>query len=214
MSRVLIPADDALFLQWVENFATEAVANATALGLTTGQTTTLTSLATAFGNAYAASQASKVTTKSLIGGKDAMRSACEGQFRSVAKVINADVNISATLKGELGISIGPSPSNPVTWPSNLTVVGLENGVNSLRWKRNGNAKGTIFIIESKSEDAANWTILTSLTALKYDHMGQVPGVRVSYRISAKRGNVQSAPCAAVSVYDETETTVLVLNQAA
>lgn len=214
MSRVDIPNDDALFLQWIDNFSKEAAANATALGLTTGQTTTLTTLSADFATAYSASQTGKVTAKGLVATKNTMRLASEAQFRSIAKVINANPNIASGLKADLGINMTPAFSGPVVTPTNLVVTGYENGENVLVWNRSGNAKGTAFVVEAMVGEAASWSMISTVTKLKFVHTGQIPGQKVSYRVYAKRGDFQSSPCASVPVYDNNETPVLMLKTAA
>lgn len=214
MSAVQIPNKDAEYRTWLNNFATVAAANATALDLTTGQTTQITALATAFTNAYIASEAGKANLKGLISTKDGMRGASQDQVRSVAKLINANPNIPSQLKADLGINVSPAPMGPVVIPSDLVVNGSQSGVNTLTWKRNGNAYGTNFLIEYKPEGASSWTMLTSVTSVRFEHMGQTPGAQVAYRVSAKRGSVQSAPTPAAIAYFVGEAPVLTLHEAA
>lgn len=215
MSAVQVPSKDAEYRTWLDNFATVALANATALDLTTGQTTQITALATAFTNAYIASEAGKANLKGLISTKDGMRGASESQVRSVAKLINANPNIPSQLKADLGINVLPTPIGPVAIPANLVVNASQSGVNTLAWKRNGNAYPTTFLIEYKPEGASTWTMLTSVTRTRFEHMGQTPGAQVAYRVSAKRGSVQSAPTpAAIAYFVGGEETVLTLHQAA
>ena len=214
MSTYNIPDQDALYQQWITNFATVAAANATELGLSTGDTTAMTTQSAGFTTAYNNSQTTKNTLKSRIASKNNKRTSSEALFRTYAKQINANSSISDELKAQLGITITPSVVGPVVPPIDLVVTGYETGVNKLAWKRNGNAQGTAFIIESKPETSGVWTIINVCTATKFDHTGQVPGQRVSYRISAKRGNSQSVPCAPVSVYDDAVPPVLTLHEAA
>lgn len=214
MSAVQIPNKDADYRTWLDNFATVALANATALDLTTGQTTQITALTTAFKNAYIASEAGKANVKGLISTKDGMRQASESQVRAVAKLINANPNIPSQLKADLGINVSPTPLGPVVTPANLVVNGTQNGVNTLSWKRNGNAYGTSFLIEYKPEGAGTWTMLTSVTRVRFEHMGQTPGAQVAYRVSAKRGSSQSAPTPATIAYYVGEASVLTLHEAA
>lgn len=214
MARVEIPTEDSLYLQWIENFAATATTNATALGLTSGQTTMLNAMATSFANNYAASQASKIATKGLVATKNDSRTASEELFRSTAKFVNANPNVPTGLKADLGINPSPVPSGPVVTPTFLNVVGYENGDNVVTWKRTGNATGTAFVLEVKMDSASPWTILATATKVKFVHTGQIPGQRISYRVYAQRGNFQSSPSAAVSVYDETESPVLTLHEAA
>lgn len=214
MSYVKIPDQDSLYQQWIENFATVAAANAVALGLDTGDTSVMTALSNVFETAYNTSQTSKLTAKSHVAAKDTARANSQGVFQMYAKQINANAGVTNALKASLGITVAPSTSGPVVVPTELTVIGYETGVNALAWKRNGNAKGTAFIIEVKPVDGGVWTMITTCTNLKFDHTGQTPGVRLAYRVSAKRGSSQSVACAPVVVYEDVEPPVLMLQQAA
>lgn len=215
MSAVQIPSKDAEYRTWLNNFATVALANAAELDLTTGQTTNITALSTAFTNAYTASQAGKASLKGMISTKDNMRKASEELIRSVAKLINANDNISDQLKADLGINVLPTPVGPVAVPEDLVVHTFQSGVNALSWKRNGNAYGTTFLIEYQLPGSSTWTILTSATSVRYDHEGQVAGQQIAYRVSAKRGTIQSGPSnVAIAYFAGSETSVLSLHEAA
>lgn len=214
MSSVKIPATDPLFLQWIENFAAVATANATALGFTTGQTTNMTALATAFATAYEESQAIKVTAKSKTAAKDTMREASEGLFRGFAKMVNSNFNVSNELKAELGITVTPVSPSPVQVPVDLTVVGISTGVNKLAWKSNGNRPSVSYIIECKLPDQVVWSFAAVSSTLKYQHTGQLPGQQISYRVSAQRAGVQSVPCPPVVAYSDLESETVFLSQAA
>lgn len=214
MSRVIIPDSDSMFNIWADNFATVAAANGPALGLTPGQITTLTSLATLFGTDYLASEAAKVEAKSKVAAKDSTRFSTEGYIRNIAKVINADANIPNSLKASLGISVTPSVPGPVNVPIGLEVVSFVEGVNRLTWKANGNKPATTYILEYQLPGEAAWVYLSSLTAKKFDHTGQIVGQQVSYRVSAKRGSVQSVPSMAVTAYVDSVPELSLLSEAA
>ncbi len=72
-------------------------------------------------------------------------------------------------------------------PQNLTVKGFSNGTNELKFDRNGNKTGTVFIIEGKVGESANYSIIGTTTKTSYRHAGQKPGVKIVYRIRAQRG---------------------------
>lgn len=214
MSRVDIPKQDAAYNAWITNFVSVATANATLLNLTVGQTTTLNGLATAFSTAYDDSEGSKITTKSKVALKDSMREASEGQIRVTAKVINANPSISNSLKADLGITIAPAPAGPVGPPSDLLVVGYDNGVNKLSWSRNGNGEGTAFILEARIGTSVNWSYVGMTTKTKFSQMEMTPGEQVMYRVVAQRDDIQSAPSNVAIVYPIAEAETFSLSEAA
>ena len=86
-------------------------------------------------------------------------------------------------------------------PVDLSVKGFSNGINALKFNRNGNKHGTIFLIEAKIGAATDWTIVGTTTKAGYEHKGQKPGVKVLYRIRAQRGEEVSEPSNEAVVYE-------------
>lgn len=84
----------------------------------------------------------------------------------------------------------PSPIAVFT-PSELVVNGFSNGTNALNFNRNGNQPHTIFSIEAKIGDAADYVIVGTTTKTNFKHLNQTPGVKVTYRVRALRGEVFS-----------------------
>ena len=93
----------------------------------------------------------------------------------------------------------PLPRQPSA-PSDLVATGTSDGTNHLKWKRNGNRQGTIFIIEGKIGAATTWSIVAAVTNSAYRHTNQTPGVKAEYRIKAKRGDLESGPSNTAVVY--------------
>ncbi len=85
-------------------------------------------------------------------------------------------------------------------PTDLVVTGTSDGINKLTWKRNGNKQGTLFMIEARSGDSGAWLIIDTVTNTKYEHKNQVPGVKIQYRIKAKRGTKESTASNMAVVY--------------
>lgn len=214
MSNESIPGRDDLYGPWIINFASVATANATLLNLSVGQTSTLTSLATAFENAQITNTAAKLAAKGAASAKRGMRQATEDQFRSTAKVINANPNITNTLKSELGINVTPTPVGPVVPATDLTAIGYANGQNKLKWKRGTNAPGTGYLIEASYGDSEEWSFVAMSTATRYTHTSQTPGAKVTYRVISQRAGVQGGASNEAIVYGVATTPVLTLHEAA
>lgn len=110
------------------------------------------------------------------------------------KMIKANKKISNPIKESLNIStkVGNAAVNLTpNEPTDLTVIGFYNGINRLTWKRNGNTQNTPFIIEHRFNETEAWQYLDVITATKYEHIGQTPGVKIYYRIIAKRSKTKS-----------------------
>lgn len=214
MSRVLIPAQDSLYGPWITTFASVATANITALNMTSGQALALTGLATAFTDALEDSTAKKAASQGAVATKDLIRSVSEESFRASAKLINANLGVSAELKAELGISVTPSVVTPVAPPTELVALGYDTGFNKLTWKRNGNMAGTTFLIEYRLGGSATWNFVAVTGKTKYMHPGQTPGIEITYRVTAQRDDLQSMPSNQSTLYGPEESEVLTLKQAA
>lgn len=76
-------------------------------------------------------------------------------------------------------------------PLDLSVKGFSNGTNELKYKRNGNKATTIFIIEAKIGDAANYSIIGTTTKTNFRHTGQKPGLKILYRVRAQNADQYS-----------------------
>ena len=88
----------------------------------------------------------------------------------------------------------------ISVPIELFVNGTSDGINHLKFNRNANRQGTNFIIEAKIADSTSWVIIDVITNTKYDHKNQTPGVRVQYRVRAKRGELESTASNIATVY--------------
>lgn len=214
MTTENIPAKDALYGQWVLNFASVATANATILNLSSGQTSMFNALANAFEDAYEESQAAKVTAKAKVGQKDSIRRSSETVFRNAAKMIGANMDVTAELKGDLGLKTTTTPVAPINPPTDLSATGFANGGNILKWKRNGNSKNSTFLIEARIGSSINWTFVAITTKTTFTHSGQTPGQQITYRVISQRAETQSLPSNLAVVYGPESAEVFSLPQAA
>jgi len=73
-------------------------------------------------------------------------------------------------------------------PTDLIVQGASSGTNALKFNRNGNKTGTIFIIEAKIGAATGYAMVGTTTKTNFNHTGQTPGVKAMYRVRAQRGD--------------------------
>ena len=99
-------------------------------------------------------------------------------------------------------------------PTGLTAEEFSTGVNALNWNRAGNKPNTIFVIEAQSGTTTQWTEVGSVTATKFDHVGQTPGVKTAYRVMANRAGMKSVASPSVTLYGAPTSVVLTLSKAA
>lgn len=193
-----IPDNDAMYMQWIRNFANVAGSEASELGLTPGQVAELSALADTFSEAYLESQRYKILARAKVASKEDARQSSEEVFRNFAKLISNNFAVSDALKERLGMNAHSAPPSPVKTPTELIIVCQPTGVNQLRWKPNGNSRTVTYIIESRPRDSREWTMIGVTSTLKFNHNVLGLGEALLYRVSAKRSKTQSVPCAPVS----------------
>jgi hypothetical protein len=111
----------------------------------------------------------------------------------ISTLVKRDSAVTNSTVEQLGFSANKAVSTSSTpnTPTDLVGKGTSDGINSLKWNRNGNRQGVMFIIEAKIGDAANYTMVDAVTGSRFEHVDQIPGVKIQYRVKAKRSNAES-----------------------
>lgn len=214
MSDSYIPRSDNDFRAWLDNFVNVASTHSSTLGLTSAQITQLTNNNSNWINALQDLLSYKNLTKGATLTKINARKTAESYVRQLVRNIQVRPGVSDQLKKELGITVHdtePTPIIPIT-PANLVAQGFETGVNQLKWSANGNKKGTQYVIEARYNDSSEWVLVDVILKTRYSHQNQTPGVRVFYRVRAKRTEFVSSPSNVAVVYGNGE--FLTLSEAA
>jgi len=199
--RDVFPKGLAAFIAWLLNFNTEAEVNMILLNMTQPQIDELkvqhTKLVTAQTNVVA----TKAAAKDAVESKDMAMEETAVIVRKWVNIFRA-MEIPDNILESLGLKVHDTiPSHEVPNPATLLVVkGLGVGINELDWNGNLNKSGTQYIIEAKYGLEAPFQMVDTVTATKYQHEGQTPGVAVFYRITARRGKLKSIPSETVGVY--------------
>ena len=198
-SNDFIPQSDLALGAWLDNFVKKCEIYEAELGLDSETFGEITIAATAFQTKLSDVNATKETLRGQVTGKDVARKSTVSTMRAFAKEFKAIPGIDPEILSALNI-IGGGTTGPVTVVTGLTVKGCDDGVNVLKWNRNGNAQGTQFIIESSPNGSTLWELVDVVTRTDYKHTNQVPGERQYYRIRSKRAGITSQPSPAVVVY--------------
>lgn len=197
-----LPREDSQLQNWLDNFFTTCTKYDDVLGLDVDQLTAINQQITGFDTGMTNVTATKATAKAAVTSKNTAKSTISSTVRTYAKQFKADPSIPAAVLSELGI-VANTGNGPVVTVSSLTVIGCDDGVNKLKWDRNGNASGTLFIIEYKLQGQANWGIAGAVTKSSFDHVDQEPGQTVYYRVVSTRGGQTSNPTSTVVAYGNT-----------
>jgi hypothetical protein len=193
---------DGPLVDWTANFINAATAHQAELGLSQADLDVLADEAAGFRAARENHFAAVALAAGAKQAKDASKSQLLTSLRHVTNRIQASPTVAADLKEQLGLILReghyakPTPCQP----AGLEATGSDSGVNFLRWRANGNGYPTLYIIEARPDDASPWTIVDTTTKTKFAHAGQTPGVRMRYRVTAKRRSDVSLPSAVAMVY--------------
>lgn len=202
MASKIYPSNDAEFAIWLANFINKADFYKALLNLSGGQITNLQTKATQFNADLALKQQKKeesVGQTALV--KDERKDLNKdiGLLNNAFKAIDG---LPGNILEELGLSINLGNFGNVQpfIPTDLVATGTSDGINSMKWNRNGNRQGTMFIIEAKIGDSDTWVMIDAVTGSTYKHKNQTPGVKIQYRIKAKRGDLESSHSNTAVVY--------------
>lgn len=199
---------DAEFLVWMTHFTTVTGANADTLGLSSAQQTALVNAKNGYATGLAGRQAAADAAKTATLAKEEAKATALELVRTWANQWQSNPAIPRTLIAELGLPVRetkPSP-RPIFTPSQLSATGFSNGVNKIRWHRNGNLPGCTFIVEFSRNGGTTWTIAGVTAKARFEHTGQPP-LPTLYRVRTERRGLQSPPTDPVALFFEGEESV-------
>ncbi|MCX6153145.1 MAG: fibronectin type III domain-containing protein [Candidatus Kapabacteria bacterium] len=196
MSNDYIPKSDPNFQDWLGNFITVANANLVALGLLSTEMTQLSTDKSDFDTAITDNETKQAAAKAATEHKKVVRGTAETYARALVKRIQAKVGVTTELKAQLQITVpGSAPAPPpIPFPPiglYATIVG--SGSYQLTWQKNGNANGTLFVVEAIIGTSTAWVPVFTTSKLSYTHSGNTPGMKITYRVKGQRGEIQGPP---------------------
>lgn len=195
-------ADDALRV-WGENFLSVVKTSGEALPLTPDDLEVLRKRLADFQNTLAAQDAAKTGLRGMTTDKDDARARFGAEVRKLVRAIQGDAAVPVGLITNLGLKPhtgAHSHSAPVA-PTKLIAQAASNGVHRLKWNRMGNKPNTTFLIEAQTGADPEWRIAGATTAANFTHSDQIPGVKITYRVRARRAGIMTAPSETAVVYE-------------
>ena len=205
MPNDYLPKRDTELSLWLGNFITVAQANITLLAFLPADLMNLSNDNATFTGNVSQLNAAKETLKSATQNKNVARKKAVADARALARRVQSNAAVTPGLKSLLGLNPKtnkPGVVQPVT-PTDLVADGYSNGVNELKWNRNGNHPSTVFLVEAQIGTATEFTQIGAVTAAKFTHSGVTPGMKVVYRVRARRRNVVSDPSNFATLYGAT-----------
>lgn len=116
-------------------------------------------------------------------------------IRLLAKQIQARPGVPNNLKEQLGLTVPdptPTPSQPVP-PTELSAKMSTTGLANIKWNRNSNISGTIFLVEFSNNYSTGWQIIGSTTKATYETPLLEPSGSNYIRVRAQKGELTSDP---------------------
>lgn len=184
---------DAEFSVWLENFNNVLVANKVALNVSDAELAEVLGIKTAMKTALDEKQATDELKQSkTVNLREKRRNALK-KAAFYNKTFKANEAISASLLELLGLDANDSNLTGSTpqQPTALVAEGFSNGINALKWNKNGNKPNTVYIIEARAETAPDFVFVGTTTKTKFAHKNQTPGARKFYRVKAIRKETES-----------------------
>lgn len=121
-----IPAKDADFDPWLNNFRTLIAANPTDYGLVAGDATIISAAYNAWHAAYVLAVNPATRTTPIIANKDAQRVAAEATVRPYAQQIAKNAGLDPSLIVGLGLNL-PNPTRPpIPAPTTVPVLSVDS----------------------------------------------------------------------------------------
>ena len=207
MGNDYLPKRDTELSLWLGNFITVAQANITLLAFLPADLMNLSNDNATFTGDVAQLNTAKVQMKSATQNKNTARKKAVADARALARRVQSNPAVTPALKSSLGLNPKtnkPGVVQPVT-PTGLTASGASNGVNELQWNRAGNHPSTVFLVEAQTGTNPDFVQIGAPTATKFTHSGVTPGVKVTYRVRARRRSTLSAPSNVATLYGSSTT---------
>jgi len=201
LSSSFLPASDTGLDTWAVNFAEKATQYESQIPLSSTEVKALQTAQQEFNAAIEAHVQAVHAARARRVAKLLARRKLTNLASAYNARIQADTKVSSAAKTDMGLTVRRKPLlvTPLR-PIQVTVTGTDIGINTVRWKPGSNKRGTVYHIEAMRGDAGQWVLVGSVTATRFDHSEQTPGVRVLYRIVARRRNAFSIPSVEVAVY--------------
>lgn len=194
-----IPREDAHLVGWYKNFVQQCTEKAQLLGLDEADLEAIQQARQQFEGDWLSLQESHAAYRQAVGQKDGSRAAAVELARQFARQFKANRSVSSAVQAGLGI-VSETRSGPVVPVNELVAAGDGNGVISLRWSRNGNSRGTSFLVEYRAYTEGEWRTAGVTTKTRFRHSGQIVGQPLQYRVTSIRSDEVSVPCPSAGVY--------------
>lgn len=190
-----IPRKEGDIIPWTENFIAVANANIVILGLVAADITAVTTKKSDYSTKLNNSIAKQAEAKAAVEAKNSSKDQLVTNIRVLAKQIQARPGVPNNIKEQLGLTVPdptPTPTLPVP-PTELSAKISTTGLANIKWNRNGNVSGTVFLVEFSNNYSTGWRIIGSTTKTTYETPLLEPSGSNFIRVRAQKGEFTSEP---------------------
>jgi len=193
MAQSFYPDNAGEFIAWLENFIQVAQANMAELGLVADDITELENLRSDLTEKLNAKVAKREASVAATTDFNLTHKSAKEKVGGFNQFFKSKKNVTSVLLEALGLNANDANLTPIVpvAPSDLVVEGRSNGINYLKFNRNGNKSTVNFVIESKTGDETAYKFVTVTKKTRFQHKNQTPGVRVFYRVKAVNGDFET-----------------------
>lgn len=124
-----LPAADAKFNNWIQNFSTLISASPASYGLTAGDASNIASAAAAWASAYAMVTSPTTKTAHTVSAKNTARVNAHAVVRPYAQNISLNAGVSSSNKIAVGVNPRTSTPAPITPPTSSPVLTVQSAAN-------------------------------------------------------------------------------------
>jgi hypothetical protein len=197
-----VKKSDVEFKAQMDALLAYMVANEVALGFADLDFANIEAARVAFNASLADADAAKAAAGNAVAAKEAARGTLEGLIRPVIMQIQVNPAVTNETRTAAGIPVRDTVRTFSAPISPLGLVATQASPVSARlvWNSNGNASGVQYVIEKRVNNAGEWLKIDVVTATRYLAQGLTPGVRVDFRVKARRGAQTSDPSNTASIY--------------
>lgn len=133
MTTPYIPAKDAQFLAWLDNFDDLTSVNFAAYGLSGGEAASITTVRTDFDNAYATASNPATRTPVTVALKDTQKATALATVRPLAQKIRNNPAVSDMTRVALGLTVPDTAPSPIPAPTTFPLLDILRATPGQHW---------------------------------------------------------------------------------
>lgn len=198
MSDFVIPASDNGANALFEQFKNAMTIYAFDLGYDAVAIDDATAAYTDFHGDLTTVTNAKAALKAAVSDKDAQRATSSTVVRAYAQQIKNNPLATNEIKNAFGINTSSTSNPPVQIPTALSATPSATGTARLKWSKNGNIRGTVYLVETKN--GSTWSLHGTTTKSSFTDATATPGVQKTYRVRAQRASITSGPSNEAVIY--------------